>query len=98
MAFGAYKLSKKDAKRVEEHTGMPPEEMTDEEMEQAMDELGIEKQKVTEGDQQYIDEQDAQTEEAPDYMDELERLADLKDQGIISEEEFEAKKKQLLGL
>ncbi len=77
---------------------MPPEEMTDEEMEQAMDELGIEKQKVTEGDQQYIDEQDAQTEEAPDYMDELERLADLKDQGIISEEEFEAKKKQLLGL
>jgi hypothetical protein len=31
-------------------------------------------------------------------MAELERLAGLKDQGIISEEEFEAKKKQLLGL
>lgn len=32
------------------------------------------------------------------YLDELERLADLRDRGIISEEDFEAKKKQLLGL
>lgn len=31
-------------------------------------------------------------------MDELEKLARLRDKGIISEEEFEAKKKQLLGL
>jgi hypothetical protein len=34
----------------------------------------------------------------PDYMAELERLAQLKSQGIISEEEFEAKKKQILGI
>jgi Short C-terminal domain len=34
----------------------------------------------------------------PDYMGELEQLAQLKAQGIISEEEFEAKKKQLLGI
>jgi predicted Zn-dependent peptidase len=34
----------------------------------------------------------------PEYMAELEQLAQLKAQGIISEEEFEAKKKQLLGL
>ena len=32
------------------------------------------------------------------YLDELEKLADLRDRGIISEEEFEAKKQQLLGL
>ena len=31
-------------------------------------------------------------------MAELEQLAQLKTQGIITEEEFEAKKKQLLGL
>ena len=31
-------------------------------------------------------------------MDELERLAQLRDQGILSEEEFEAKKKQVLGI
>jgi hypothetical protein len=34
----------------------------------------------------------------PEYMAELERLAQLRDQGIVSEEEFEAKKKQILGL
>ena len=34
----------------------------------------------------------------PDYMAELEQLAQLRDQGIISPEEFEAKKKQILGL
>ena len=32
------------------------------------------------------------------YLDEMERLAGLRDQGVISEEEFEAKKGQLLGL
>jgi Short C-terminal domain len=34
----------------------------------------------------------------PGYMAELERLAQLRDQGIVSEEEFGAKKKQILGL
>ena len=34
----------------------------------------------------------------PDYIDELERLANLKEKGIVTEEEFEAKKKTLLGL
>jgi hypothetical protein len=33
-----------------------------------------------------------------DYIAELERLAELRDRGIISAEEFDAKKKQLLGL
>jgi putative oligomerization/nucleic acid binding protein len=33
-----------------------------------------------------------------DYMAELQQLAQLKTQGIISEEEFEAKKKQILGI
>jgi predicted Zn-dependent peptidase len=35
---------------------------------------------------------------APDYAAELEQLAQLKNQGIITEEEFEAKKKQILGI
>jgi hypothetical protein len=34
----------------------------------------------------------------PEYMGELERLAQLRDQGILSDEEFEAKKKQILGI
>ena len=70
-------------------------------------ELNIEKQyrddsdqAVDGNDQEYYDEPagGSQGSGEPDYMDELERLAGLKDQGIISDEEFEAKKKQLLGL
>jgi hypothetical protein len=31
-------------------------------------------------------------------VSELERLAQLRDQGILTDEEFEAKKKQILGI
>jgi hypothetical protein len=34
----------------------------------------------------------------PEYVGELERLAQLRDQGILTAEEFEAKKKQILGI
>ncbi|MFO8143157.1 MAG: SHOCT domain-containing protein [Dehalococcoidales bacterium] len=36
--------------------------------------------------------------QAISYIDELEKLASLKDRGIISEEEFTAKKRQILGI
>jgi hypothetical protein len=35
---------------------------------------------------------------APGYTAELEQLAQLRDQGVITAEDFEAKKKQLLGI
>jgi hypothetical protein len=35
---------------------------------------------------------------APDYAAEPQQLATLKQQGILTEEEFEAKKKQILGM
>ena len=34
----------------------------------------------------------------PDYASELERLAKLRDEGVITAADFEAKKKQLLGI
>jgi membrane protease subunit (stomatin/prohibitin family) len=34
----------------------------------------------------------------PDYTAELEKLAKLRDEGVITPEDFEAKKKQLLGI
>lgn len=34
----------------------------------------------------------------PDYMVELEKLGQMKTQGLITDEEFAAKKKQLLGI
>lgn len=36
--------------------------------------------------------------EQPAYVAELEQLARLRDQGVLSPEEFEAKKRQLLGI
>lgn len=36
--------------------------------------------------------------EATDPAEEVKKMADLRDQGIITEEEFEQKKKELLGL
>ena len=38
------------------------------------------------------------TQEEPAYMAELEQLNRLKEQGILSEEEYAAKKQQILGL
>ena len=49
-------------------------------------------------------EEPAETTEAtpapaePKYVSELERLAQLREQGILSDQEFEAKKKQILGI
>jgi hypothetical protein len=41
---------------------------------------------------------DPATAAEPSYMAELEQLNQLKEQGILSEEEYEAKKKQILGI
>jgi hypothetical protein len=38
------------------------------------------------------------TASEPEYVGELERLAQLREQGILSDEEFQAKKKQILGI
>ena len=50
VAFGAYKMTSKQSQDIQAHTGVDPEEMTDQELSQAMDELGIEKQPVTDAD------------------------------------------------
>lgn len=97
VAFGAYKMSKRDAQRIEEHTGQNPEEMTDQELEQAMEELKIEKQYRDDSDAEYVEETSA-AEADTSYLDELERLAKLRDQGAITDEDYNAKKNQLLGL
>ena len=65
--------------------------MTDEELEQAMDELNIEKQYRDDSDQEYVEDapaQGGQEADKPSYLDELERLSKLKDEGVITDEEF----------
>jgi hypothetical protein len=106
-AYGAVKLTQKDTQRIEEYTGESVEELSEEDLIAAMEKLGIQSIELTEDDQAIADDTGAASaapaaaQAAPEeesYLDELERLADLRDKGIVSEEDFEAKKKQLLGL
>ena len=115
-AAGAVKLTQKDTKRIEEHAGASVEELSEEELVVAMQELGIQSIELDENDQAIIAKETGQEATAPpstaptgereatavtpepSYLAELERLAGLRDQGIISDEDFEAKKQQLLGL
>jgi hypothetical protein len=101
----AYKLGKKNTQKIEQYTGQPVDSLSEEQLTTAMDDLNIE---MPEDDNQAYDqfEDEPYGNEAPadqyvdepDYIEELQRLADLKEKGIISEEDFQAKKKQLLGL
>jgi hypothetical protein len=111
----AIKMSQRDAERIEQHTGAAVDELSEEELVAAMEDLGIQSIELTDEDQAALTYQDQQAPAAvppppsvgaaaaapasnESYLNELERLADLRDRGIISEEDFEAKKKQLLGL
>lgn len=104
VAFGAYKFSQKDADRIEEHTGVDPEELDDAELEQAMTDLNIDPQKVTPEDREQAGGSTAGT--APPAstggssadLAEVEKLAALHDQGILTDAEFDAMKKKTLGL
>lgn len=101
VAFGAYKMSTRDADRIEEHTGYPPEELDDQELEQAMDDLDIPKETVDDSDRQAADAGGggggAAAPAAADPLDEIKKLAELHDQGILTDDEFQAKKSELLG-
>ena len=106
----AIKLSQQDAQRIEQHTGLPPDQLEDQDLNQAMQDLNIQSQPLTAEEQAALNQKNApaptaQTPAAsaagssePDYLAELEKLGDLRNKGIITDEEFEAKKKQLLGL
>lgn len=106
VALGAsavHKYSKKDVERIEAQTGKPAEELTDEELQQATYSLGIQPGEMSDEEWNEFESEDAKDEDegeggGDDYIAQLERLAELHKQGILTAEEFEAKKKQLLNL
>ena len=55
VVWAGHKLIQKDSQKIEEHTGKPPDELSDEEVEAAMGELGIEEQELTEEDKAAIE-------------------------------------------
>ncbi len=112
----AYKLGKDQAQQIEDYTGVPPDQLSEEDLQAAMTDLNIQPEPLDDADRQAIAEAESQPiapapapppppapapAPAPaqdDYINELKKLAELRDAGIITDEEFEAKKKQLLGL
>lgn len=101
VAFGAYKFSQRDADRIEQHTGVNPEELDDAELEQAMSDLDIEPQTVTSEDSEQSGAPAApaaSTGGSSIDIEEIEKLAALRDQGILTDVEFDAAKKKILGL
>jgi hypothetical protein len=108
-------MSQKDADRIEAQTGKKPEDLSEEQLETAINELDIETQELTDANVAVIeaieDEPADPVTPAPalllpvtspasdsaDYITELKRLAELRDVGIITAEEFEAKKKTVAG-
>jgi hypothetical protein len=106
----AIKMSQQDAQRIEQHTGMKPEDLTEAQLEQALNDLEIDTDELTDAEVAAIEAADAEPDApasppppaaaAPpaDYITQLERLGALRDQGILTNEEFEAKKKQILGM
>jgi hypothetical protein len=55
VMWAGHKMSQKDSQKIEEQTGKPPDELSDEEVEAAMGELGIEEQELTEEDKAAIE-------------------------------------------
>ena len=97
-----YKMSKRDVDRVEAATGKSAEELSDEELRAAIEDLQIQVDELSDAEYAEVERADAmyddEEKEEEDFVAQLERLAGLRDKGIITEEEFEAKKKQILGL
>lgn len=110
----AIKLSQQDAQRIEDHTGQKPEDLSEEQLEAAINDLDIETHELSDADVAAIESAEAEPSAAAqspapsapqtaapaplDYITELTKLAELRDMGVITAEDFEAKKKQLLGI
>jgi hypothetical protein len=60
VVWAGHKLSQKNAQKIEEHTGKPPDELSDEEVEAAIEELGIEEEELTEEDKAAVEAAEAE--------------------------------------
>ena len=73
-------MSAQQKQQIQKQTGKNPEKMSEDELNNAMDKAGI--------------------EPSPNATDnqiaELEKLGDLKDKGVLTDQEFETKKAQIL--
>lgn len=81
-------ISAQQKEDLQKQTGKSVEQMTDAELEAELKKRGMQVPQI---------EEEVEAAE-DDYTQELERLAALRDKGVITEEDFQAKKTKLLGL
>jgi putative NADPH-quinone reductase len=72
-------MTAQQKQQIQQQTGKHPDQMSEDELNAAMDKTGIEPKAANDSD-----------------IDQLEKLADLKEKGVLTEAEFEAKKSQIL--
>ena len=100
----AVKMSQSEAQQVEQHTGQKPEDLSEEQLDAAMEELGIEGQEPTDQEMNMLEaeDQNAQPTSAysppseDDMIAKLERLGTLKAQGLLTDEEYTQAKQKIL--
>ncbi len=106
VGTSAVKMSPNEVQQVEQYTGQKAEDLSEEQLDAAMNELGIEGQEPTDQEIAMLEAEDQKAQAAPgnvstpqnDMIAQLERLGTLKTQGLLTDEEFaEAKAKILKG-
>jgi hypothetical protein len=102
----AVKMSPNEVQQVEQYTGQKAEDLNEEQLDAAMEHLGIEGQEPNDQEIAMLEAEDQKAQPAPGYssapqddmVSKLERLGTLKAQGLLTEEEFaQAKQKLLVG-
>jgi hypothetical protein len=110
------KLKQSDANRIQQEEGEAPEDLEDSDLADAMKELGIQSQPLTDDDRKALGMAPAGQPAAPagqvatppapappaasstSMEAQLQQLAGMRDKGLITSDDYEAKKKQILGL
>ena len=106
------KLSQQDAQMIQQHTGLPPDQLEDNDLNQAMQELNIHSLPLTPQDQSALGIQPSSTvivhrhPSAPPppsnpqatIEQQLQSLHEMVDKRLITEDDYNAKKKQMLGI
>ena len=102
----AVKMSQSEVQQVEQYTGQKAEDLSEEQLDAAMNELGIEGQEPTDQEIAMLEAEEDKAQQAPpappapapqeDLIAQLERLGALKAQGLLTDEEFAAAKAKLL--
>jgi hypothetical protein len=100
----AVKMSQSEVQQVEQYTGQKAEDLSEEQLDAAMNELGIEGQEPTDQEIAMLEAEEDKAHPAPsnapapqeDLIAQLERLGTLKAQGLLTDEEFATAKAKLL--